>query len=174
MPEVGAALSPFGAISPQMGKPLSMYSRKDSNPTSHQRQRGQAVAICARRDQVYAEARERHPHRWSRGTRCWRQPEDVWINPPQLECNAPKSANLKRSACPAKKASSFLAATAVGHNTNPIQKSLYLCWYQRLYSTVQQCEAALEKVTWPGEVPYHHWNGHGTDLVYSWRLKQQH
>jgi transposase InsO family protein len=55
--------------------------------TPHQRHSGQAVAICARRDQVYAEARERHPRRWSRGTRCWRQPEVVWINPPPPEGN---------------------------------------------------------------------------------------
>jgi transposase InsO family protein len=66
--------------------------------TPHQRHSGQAVAICARRDQVYAEARERHPRRWSRGTRCWRQPEVVWINPPPPEGNDHKPANLKKFA----------------------------------------------------------------------------
>ncbi len=66
--------------------------------TPHQRHSGQAVAICARRDQVYAEARERHPRRWSRGTRCWRQPEVVWINPPPPEGNDHKPAKLKKFA----------------------------------------------------------------------------
>jgi putative transposase len=44
-----------------------------SQTTSHQRAR------------VYEQARQRHPRRWSRTTRCWRQPKVVWINPPSLE-----------------------------------------------------------------------------------------
>lgn len=66
--------------------------------TPHQRHSGQAVAICIRRDQVYAEARERHPRRWSRGTRCWRQPDVVWINPPPPEFNEHEPAKLKKFA----------------------------------------------------------------------------
>jgi putative transposase len=43
------------------------------------------VAISRQRARVYEEARQRHPRRWSRSTRCWRQPEVVWINPPPPE-----------------------------------------------------------------------------------------
>ena len=50
--------------------------------TPDQRHSGQAIAICSQRAQLYEKARQRHPRRWSRSTRCWRQPEVVWINPP--------------------------------------------------------------------------------------------
>ena len=53
--------------------------------TPHQRHSGQAVEICRHRADVYEQARQRHPRRWSRSTRCWRQPEVVWINPPPTE-----------------------------------------------------------------------------------------
>ena len=53
--------------------------------TPQQRHCGQAVEICRHRAVVYEEARQRHPRRWSRSTRCWRQPEVVWINPPTPE-----------------------------------------------------------------------------------------
>ena len=66
--------------------------------TPDQRHSGQAIAICRRRNQVYAEAWERHPRLWSRGTRCWRKPEVVWINPPQLDCNDHKPAKLNKFA----------------------------------------------------------------------------
>ncbi|QNI87504.1 InsF-like transposase [Synechococcus sp. ROS8604] len=35
--------------------------------------------------QIHEQARQRNPRRWSRSTRCWRQPEVVWINPPPME-----------------------------------------------------------------------------------------
>jgi hypothetical protein len=50
--------------------------------TPSQRHSGEAVAISRQRTRVYEQARQRHPRRWSRSTRCWRQPEVVWINPP--------------------------------------------------------------------------------------------
>ena len=50
--------------------------------TPAQRHSGQAVELCRHRARVYEQARQRHPRRWSRATRCWRQPEVVWINPP--------------------------------------------------------------------------------------------
>jgi transposase InsO family protein len=50
--------------------------------TPHQRHSGAAVKLCRHRAYVYEQARQRHPRRWSRSTRCWRQPEVVWINPP--------------------------------------------------------------------------------------------
>ena len=53
--------------------------------TPHQRHSGQAVEVCRHRSVVYEQARQRNPRRWSRSTRCWRQPEVVWINPPPTE-----------------------------------------------------------------------------------------
>jgi transposase InsO family protein len=53
--------------------------------TPSQRHRGEAVEISRHRGRVYEQARQRHPRRWSRSTRCWRLPEVVWINPPPPE-----------------------------------------------------------------------------------------
>jgi hypothetical protein len=53
--------------------------------TPHQRHSGQAVEICHHRALVYEQARQQHPRRWTHSTRCWRQPEEVWINPPPPE-----------------------------------------------------------------------------------------
>ena len=36
--------------------------------------------LCA-----YETARRSNPTRWSRSTRCWRQPEEMWINKPTEE-----------------------------------------------------------------------------------------
>ena len=60
--------------------------------TPHQRHSGQAVDICRHRTHVYEQARRRNPRRWSQSTRCWRQPEVVWINPPHKENNAETAA----------------------------------------------------------------------------------
>jgi putative transposase len=53
--------------------------------TPLERHNGQAVEICRHRAVVYEQARKHHPRRWSRATRCWFQPEVVWINPPPPE-----------------------------------------------------------------------------------------
>jgi transposase InsO family protein len=50
--------------------------------TPYQRHSGSATAICQQRADVYETARQANPTRWSRSTRCWRQPEEVWINKP--------------------------------------------------------------------------------------------
>jgi transposase InsO family protein len=50
--------------------------------TPHQRHSGAATAMCQQRTDVYETARRANPTRWSRSTRCWRQPEEVWINKP--------------------------------------------------------------------------------------------
>jgi hypothetical protein len=50
--------------------------------TPHQRHSGAAMAICKQRADVYEKARRANPTRWSRSIRCWRQPEEVWINKP--------------------------------------------------------------------------------------------
>jgi putative transposase len=53
--------------------------------TPHQRHSGAATAICQQRAEVYEKARRANPTRWSRTTRCWHQPEEVWINKPPEE-----------------------------------------------------------------------------------------
>jgi transposase InsO family protein len=53
--------------------------------TPHQRHSGTATAICQQRADVYETARRANPTRWSRSIRCWRQPEEVWINKPTEE-----------------------------------------------------------------------------------------
>jgi len=55
--------------------------------TPSQRHSGSAIAICKRSAEVYEKARIAHPTRWSRHTRCWHQPEEVWINKPIEEPN---------------------------------------------------------------------------------------
>ena len=56
--------------------------------TPHQRHSGAATAICQQRSEVYERARRANPSRWSRSTRCWRQPEEMWINKPSEEPEA--------------------------------------------------------------------------------------
>jgi putative transposase len=53
--------------------------------TPHQRHSGAATAICQQRADVYEKARQAIPMRWIRSTRCWCQPEEVWINKPTEE-----------------------------------------------------------------------------------------
>ncbi|MFO0139779.1 MAG: integrase core domain-containing protein, partial [Cyanobacteriota bacterium] len=44
------------------------------------RHSGKAIEICRHRARVYELARQLHPLRWTGTTRCWHQPEVVWIN----------------------------------------------------------------------------------------------
>jgi hypothetical protein len=53
--------------------------------TPQQRHSGQAVELCRQRADVYEKAQQKHPRRWSRSSRCWHQPEVVWINRPPEE-----------------------------------------------------------------------------------------
>ena len=66
--------------------------------TPQQRHGGQAVEICRHRAVVYEQARGRNPRRWSRSTRCWRQPEVVWINQPSDELHEPRQLPLMQAA----------------------------------------------------------------------------
>jgi len=50
--------------------------------TPVQRHSGSAIVICKQRAEVYENACRAHPTRWSRPTRCWHQPEEVWISKP--------------------------------------------------------------------------------------------
>jgi putative transposase len=45
--------------------------------TPAQRHSGQDAAIPERREQVYLEARNRNPQRWSQGTRNWKLEDQV-------------------------------------------------------------------------------------------------
>lgn len=49
--------------------------------TPAQRRNGVAIAVLARRDAVYAQAKARSPQRWSRSARNWELKNEVWLNP---------------------------------------------------------------------------------------------
>jgi transposase InsO family protein len=66
--------------------------------TPQQRHDGPAVEISIHRAVVYEQARQRHPRRWSRSTRCWRQPEVVWINQPTDDLNGEQKLPLMQAA----------------------------------------------------------------------------
>lgn len=51
--------------------------------TPGQRHRGEDVAILAARQQLYEEAKQARPERWSGNTRNWKPIDAVWLNPPQ-------------------------------------------------------------------------------------------
>ena len=49
--------------------------------TPQQRHIGLGKVIFAKRNEVYAAAKEKNPERWSGSTRNWSLPEKVWLNP---------------------------------------------------------------------------------------------
>ena len=49
--------------------------------TPAQRHNGDDVAVLKQRDEINHAARERHPERWSRGTRNWQPVGTVSLNP---------------------------------------------------------------------------------------------
>jgi len=53
--------------------------------TPIQRHTGHAAAILAHREQVYHEARNRNPRRWTKQTRNWKLEDEVWLNPERIE-----------------------------------------------------------------------------------------
>jgi putative transposase len=52
--------------------------------TPAQRHSGQDAAILTLREQVYRDARNRNPGRWSRDTRNWKLEDQVWLNPERI------------------------------------------------------------------------------------------
>ena len=60
--------------------------------TPEQRHTGEASAILEHRQQVYREARARHPNRWSGEIRNWELPEQVWLNPGKEQSDLNKAA----------------------------------------------------------------------------------
>ena len=64
--------------------------------TPGQRHRGEAEAIITQRQAVYEAAKQRHPERWSGGTRDWSLPPLVWLNPAKAKpCQAANEPSLK-------------------------------------------------------------------------------
>ncbi len=53
--------------------------------TPAERHAGQDIAILAKRDALYRQARENHPERWSRNTRNWEPQGLVALNPERVE-----------------------------------------------------------------------------------------
>ena len=49
--------------------------------TPHQRHSGEDIAILAQRKQVYLEAKQKHPERWSGDIKDWEPVEEVYLNP---------------------------------------------------------------------------------------------
>jgi putative transposase len=60
--------------------------------TPAQRHAGHAPRILSRREQVYADAKNRHPERWSGKTRNWALKDEVWLNPDRLQSEQLKQA----------------------------------------------------------------------------------
>jgi hypothetical protein len=56
--------------------------------TPAQRHCGQAAAILERREQVYDEAGNRNPQRWTQGIRNWKLDDQVWLNPERIRPEA--------------------------------------------------------------------------------------
>jgi hypothetical protein len=57
--------------------------------TPFQRHSGEATAIGRHSAQIYGQARQRNPRRWSRKNRCWHQAQVDWINPQLEETDVP-------------------------------------------------------------------------------------
>ena len=60
--------------------------------TPVQRHAGHAAAILAHRDQVYCQARNRNPRRWTKQTRNWQLQDEVWLNPERIQTEELKQA----------------------------------------------------------------------------------
>ena len=60
--------------------------------TPDQRHYGQERAILEQRQRVYADAKARHPERWSRGTRNWTPVAEVRLNPGRQQTKTKKAA----------------------------------------------------------------------------------
>jgi len=66
--------------------------------TPHQRHTGIDQKIIEKRKQVYEAAKQKHPERWTRSTRDWTLPTEVYLNPEKAEhqkvsCEAEESAS---------------------------------------------------------------------------------
>ena len=66
--------------------------------TPQQRHCGQAVEISHHRTVIYEQARQLNPRRCSRSTRCWHQPELVWIKQPPNDLDQGQKLPLMKAA----------------------------------------------------------------------------
>lgn len=62
--------------------------------TPMERHDGVAQAILRQREEVYAQAKTRHPERWAGATRNWKLADEVWLNPER-----PGSGTVKSEVC---------------------------------------------------------------------------
>ena len=53
--------------------------------TPAQRHDGQDDAVLRNREQVYEQAKQRHPERWAGETRDWKLLDQVWLNPERIQ-----------------------------------------------------------------------------------------
>ncbi|MFQ5744871.1 MAG: transposase [Acidobacteriota bacterium] len=60
--------------------------------TPEQVHTGEATTLLAEREELYKQARERHPNRWSGDIRNWALPEKVWLNPEKEQPELTKAA----------------------------------------------------------------------------------
>jgi transposase InsO family protein len=60
--------------------------------TPAQRHCGQDAEILRHREQVYQDAKNRNPQRWSQGTRNWQLEDQVWLNPERIRPEEVKQA----------------------------------------------------------------------------------
>ena len=49
--------------------------------TPCQRHEGKDVEVLVKREQLYKQAKERNPERWTGQARNWERPEEIWLNP---------------------------------------------------------------------------------------------
>jgi len=65
--------------------------------TPHQRHNGLGNVILEKRHQLYEAAKANHPERWSRQTRNWSLPNEVWLNPEKSQGKDVVASNLNAS-----------------------------------------------------------------------------
>lgn len=61
--------------------------------TPSSRHDGEDIAILTKRRETYAAARRRRPDRWSRTTRVWSRPDEVFLNPESNKAMAKNAAS---------------------------------------------------------------------------------
>lgn len=83
-----------------------------------QRHNGEAMANNRHRAYVYEEVRLTPPRRWSRKTRYWRHPQEVWINPLTTERDDTRIAFMMAT-CSLARAKSSLVVTTQGSTITP-------------------------------------------------------
>ena len=64
---------------------LIQLTRQNRFVTPEQRHLGHDVQLLQKRTQLYAQARDLHPHRWSKNTRNWDRVNVVHLNPDKPE-----------------------------------------------------------------------------------------